>query len=310
MLSKLLRIQKGSDTVATSTPKKERAMPPPISIDIDEDAENQLLYPERINKQQIENIEDRIENISSNLSSLGVNQSLSNSIASPSTTLTNPVDQNSTKRARSNNGSMNNSANPPKKLRTLLAAPTMAEVVKTLNDGHVIDIQAAEGTLTMEQSKQLQEKLIEALFAEDDISNLNFGEPPSFDGTKLRLTCCNTITKEWVEQTVPTLTGLWDNAQLSLTIVGPPPDLYRASFQMPHPTYDPPTLFSIINDQNKAIDTKFWKYISRTKVDRGTQTWSIGVDESSIAALKEIGFRPHVGLGSIKMSVTKQRLQQ
>lgn len=164
--------------------------------------------------------------------------------------------------------------------------------------------------MTIDQSNELQEKLNVALFNEEDISELKFDEPPHYDGTRLRLICSNDKTKEWVETIIPNMNELWNNeVKPKIVVIGPPPKLIRSSIVMPAPTYEPPVLFSIISAQNPTIDTKFWKYGSRTKVDRGKQTWYIVVDENSIPALKEIGFRPHVGLGRIKISVSNHQAQ-
>lgn len=158
--------------------------------------------------------------------------------------------------------------------------------------------------LAEEQSNIIQQKLTEALFAEEDISKLKF-EDPNFDGLRLRLVCSNTETKEWIETTVPKLHDLWNDAKLEVEIVGPPPRLIRTTIVMPAKTYEPSVLFSIISAQNPTIDTKFWKYQSRSKVENGKQVWTIGVDINSVDALKVIGFRPHVRLGRIKLSVSK-----
>lgn len=184
----------------------------------------------------------------------------------------------------------------------------MAEVVKAATDGHVVDLYNAENSpdLTQEQADILQSKLTEALFEEDDIANLKF-EEPNFDGIRLRLVCSTSATKDWIVNTFPQLIDLWDGAEIRVDAVGPPPNLVRSTVVMPAKTYGPPVFFSIISAQNPTINTKFWRYQSRTKVAVGRQTWTIFVDENSIPALKEIGFRPHVGLGRVKISVNNNK---
>lgn len=181
--------------------------------------------------------------------------------------------------------------------------PSMADVVKAVNVGHVVDIESAEGTvaLTVEQSEAIKASITTALFSEVDISKIHF-EDPTFDGSKLRLICNNDATKDWLLAIIPKLT-LWEGALVEARVIGPPPKLIRASIVMPAPTYEPSTLFSIIGAQN-GICTKFWKYLSRTKVINGKQTWYISVDENALEPLKAISFKPFVGIGRIKISTT------
>lgn len=135
-----------------------------------------------------------------------------------------------------------------------------------------------------------------------------FNEKPSYDGLRLRLICSNDRTKDWVEAIFPTL-DLGEGANFKLVIIGPPPKLFKANIVMPAKTYNPATLFSIITAQNPFLDTKFCKYASRTKVDDNkNRTWLIGVDENTVQPLKDIGCRPFVGLGQIKISLTNQPL--
>ncbi len=93
-----------------------------------------------------------------------------------------------------------------------------------------------------------------------------------------------------------------DGAEIVVKEMGPPPKLLNASITMPVNSYEPVVLFRIIKSQN-PIDTNFWQYRKRYKAIQGKQTWFIGVDERSIPALKVLGYRPHVGLERIKISV-------
>lgn len=208
------------------------------------------------------------------------------------------------KRNRSSDTTPVDSPNPIKKQRPINEMlPLMADIVKTDNGGHMVDIVSDEGKppLTKDQCDEIQRKITTALFAKEDISNIKF-ETPYFDGNKLRMVCKNDETRAWLLNTIPDLKDLWENAAIKASEMGPPPKLVTASISMPAKTYDPPVLFQIIQAQN-SIDTKFWRYKSRTKVANGRQTWYIGIDENSLPALKELGYRPHVGIERIKISV-------
>lgn len=182
----------------------------------------------------------------------------------------------------------------------------MAEVVKTDTAGYMVDITAVEGKppLTKEESDVIQAQLTAAMFAREDISNLKF-ETPYFDGNKLRLICKNDETMKWLLEVTPTLDNLWDNAEIQAVVIGPPPKLIMGSIIMPAKVYEPATLFRIVMSQN-GIDTTFWRYKSRTKVVNGHQTWYVAINENSIPQLKVVGFRPHVGLMRIKISVNNK----
>lgn len=141
--------------------------------------------------------------------------------------------------------------NPNKKFRTLWGAkPSMAEVVKWTNTGHVVGIYATDEqpSLTEDKSDLLLQKLTEAHFSEDDISKLKF-ENPSFEGDHLCLICQNTETKDWVMKTVPNLKDLWAEAEFNVIEIGPPSKLIRSSIVMPAQTHEPAVLFSIIKAQ-------------------------------------------------------------
>lgn len=266
-------------------------------IDIDKSLELEDYSDSEVEDDTLQqsDLDNSISNIAENLSNVGIEQT-----------------EKAIKRPRSNNTSMS-TPNPTKKLKTLLGSvPTMSDVVKEDEEinGFVVDISTPEDkpNLTIDQNKELQVKITEALFAEEDISDKKFDDPPNFDGQRLRLFCSNETTKNWVVDTMPRLQDLWENVKLVCKVVGPPPKLRRSTIMMPAPTYQPPILFSIISAQNPGIDTTFWKYVSRTKVENHQQIWTIGVDENSVPALKEIKFKPHVGLSCIKISVSNQNI--
>lgn len=211
------------------------------------------------------------------------------------------------KRNRSEDSTSNESPNPLKKPRLIFGMiPSMADAVKMVNEGHVIDIMSVDGKppITKDQSEDIKKSITNALFAMEDISKIKF-EDPYYDGNKLRVICNNDVSKDWLEEAITKLENLWEGAEIKIVQMGPPPKLINSTIILPAKTYEPSTLFSIISAQNQ-IDTKFWRYKSRTKIENGRQTWSIGVDESSIPSLKELGYRPYAGFGRIKISVGNQ----
>ncbi|KAJ6647596.1 hypothetical protein Bhyg_02819, partial [Pseudolycoriella hygida] len=249
-----------------------------------------------------------VVDIANNLSHLGVRAASMNNLASPSKlhshasaplklAYSTSEQSTSTKRNRLDT-SLPLENNPNKKLRSSFnPPPTMAEVVKSSTAGHVVDITASEGkpNLSFDQSEQIKASITTALFSEDEdnICKYKF-DKPIYDGIRLRLICENDVTKDWLMNTIPKLEGLSKDLSFEAVVIGAPPQLYRESVNVPAKAFEPPTsLFSIIGTQNK-IDIKFWKYLSRTKVAGGQQTWFIGIDEKSVDDLREIGFRPHV----------------
>lgn len=181
----------------------------------------------------------------------------------------------------------------------------MAEVVKTEPEGHAVDIVAMEGkpNLTYDPSEEIKASVTAALFFEKDIGKYKF-EDPTFDGIHLRLICNNDVSKDWLLATIPKLEGISQGLAFEAVVVGTPPKFLRASVKVPAKAFEtPPALFTVIGAQN-GIETKFWKYLSRTKIENGHQIWFIGIDENSISSLKAIGFRPYVGITCFKFSVT------
>lgn len=211
------------------------------------------------------------------------------------------------KRARSANTTPSESTNPAKKHCPIInMLPNMAEVLKADDDGHMMDIVSLkeDHPLTRENSDAIKAKITTALFSEVDISNIKF-EPPYFDGTKMRIICRNDASKKWLLDTVLKLGNEIEGISFGTKELGVPPKMFTVNITMPAKSYEPPVLFSIITAQN-SIDTTFWRYKSRTKVVNGRQTWYIAVDEASLKQLKELGYRPFVGLDRIKFNVQNE----
>ncbi|XP_037038911.1 uncharacterized protein LOC119076334 [Bradysia coprophila] len=208
------------------------------------------------------------------------------------------------KRGRSANNTPSDSPNPAKKHCPIInMLPSMADALKADGGGHMVDIVSLKDghPLTKDQTDLIKERLTTELFTRDNISNIKI-EPPYFDGTKLRVICANVDSKEWLLDTVGKLEKKIEGIEIGTKELGVPPKMITVTITMPVKTYEPPVLFSIITAQN-SVDTTYWRYMSRTKATNGRQTWFISVDETSLKQLKELGYRPYVGLDRIKFSV-------
>lgn len=210
------------------------------------------------------------------------------------------------KRSRSLDETPTSTPNPKRHRAIKDMFPSMAEVVKADEDGHVVDIVAlqANTVLNRDQCELIKSKITEELFSLEDISNIKF-EPPYFDGTKLRIICKNDTSKKWLLDTVLKLEKQIEGIEIGTKELGAPPKMLTVSFTMPIKTYEPSVLFNIIAAQN-SIDTTFWRYRSRSKVSNGRQTWLAAVDESSFNQLKAIGYRPFVGLDRVKINLANE----
>lgn len=211
------------------------------------------------------------------------------------------------KRTRSADTTPSDSPNPAKKHRPIIdMLPNMAEVLKANDDGHMVDIVSLEDNhlLTREDCDAIKTKITTELFSMEDISNIKF-EPPYFDGSKMRIICKNDESKKWLLDTVLKIGNEIEGINFGTKELGVPPKMITVTITMPAKAYEPPVLFNIISAQN-SIDTTFWRYKSRTKVTNGRQTWFIAVDETSLKQLKELGYRPFVGLDRIKFNVQNE----
>lgn len=98
---------------------------------------------------------------------------------------------------------------------------------------------------TKEHCRIIKAKLNEALFASEEIAELKFSFS-DYDRGRYRVVCLNPASKEWVIQTVPTLTGLWKDAKLKIVQAGTPPKLLRATFTLRFPSPEPGAIFSAL----------------------------------------------------------------
>lgn len=211
------------------------------------------------------------------------------------------------KRSRSANITPSDSPNPAKKHRPINdMLPNMAEVLKTYNDGHMVDIISLkeDHPLTRDQSEAIKTTITTELFSMEDISNIKF-ETPYFDGAKLRIICKNEVSSKWLLDTILKLANEIESIEFGTKELGVLPKMITVNIVMPAKTYEPPVLFNIISEQN-SLDTTFWRYKKRTKVSNGRQTWFIAVDEASLKQLKELGYCPFVGLDRIKFNVQNE----
>ncbi|KAJ6639147.1 hypothetical protein Bhyg_11887, partial [Pseudolycoriella hygida] len=201
----------------------------------------------------------------------------------------------SKKRNRSEDTLPVDTTNPIKKHRSITDMFTMADAVKSDHVGHMVDIASTDDNkpLSKAQCDDIKCKITTALFTKQNISNIKF-ESSYFDGNKLRMICKNDETKAWLEETVPQLTDLLDGVKIHVINQGAPPKMVAVTISMPANTYEPVVLFQIIKAQN-SIDTKFWRYKSRSKVANGRQTWNLSIDENSHVQLKALDYRPYIG---------------
>ncbi len=178
--------------------------------------------------------------------------------------------------------------------------PGMAAMVAM--ESYVVDIVPTEEalTLTEAQGKMVGSSLTRALFAAENFAALKF-ESSGYDRGRYRTICSDTTTRDWVVGIVDRLEGLWTGADLRAVKSGAPARLVRATVNVNLPYMEPNDMFTIIATQNPDINTDNWKLYSRAKAVAGKQQWIIGVDESSIPALRNVNCRPHCGMGRIRI---------
>lgn len=213
-----------------------------------------------------------------------------------------PLDNRSTPKRKSTSPII--TQDPKKRLLSSMVPPKFAEVAKA--SLFVVDI-VLDGDedvlLSPDQGKLIFEALTTALFASDKLNCLGF-EHCAYERGLFRTISLNAETRDWITRIIPTLTFKdWQDAKLKTVEAGSPPKLVRASITLEFPTPEFGEVFDIIDARNVAIKTKFWRLYQRNKVDRGKQTWFIGIDEESAKIIKEMNFHVQYGLNKLKISI-------
>lgn len=111
----------------------------------------------------------------------------------------------------------------------------------------------------------------------------------SYRNGYLVISCKDQVTAEWLKDVTRSLSP-WDNAELLAMDEKdiPRPELFHAFFPL-SADYSNERLRALIESQNDGINTKGWKILSRSNVNKHAE-WTVNMDEESLKILTERNF--------------------
>ncbi|KAJ6639279.1 hypothetical protein Bhyg_12022, partial [Pseudolycoriella hygida] len=277
-----------------------------VMFEIDPALENNLLYPESENGDSVspQSVSEvtalyRSASLHSNINRIVDNLDFLEVVSNPG------------KRNRPNDSSEQEvgpvKSNPIKKARVAMSTPKPKQLPLTSDiakkDFHIVDIVSDDDSiahLTENQGEKISTAVLKEILQAENIHEIKF-EDSYNDRGKYRYICSSATTREWLIAIIPKITP-WGNAKIKPVYQGPPPTLIKHTITVSMPSLDPGDILSLISAQNPTIDTSKWKCVHRSKAMNGKQVWTIGVEDSSIEALKDADYRPYVGAHRIKFN--------
>lgn len=281
----LLNSTPNQDRSNKSTPKSSKSILEKINKTFGNLLVSNTLIQKPLDKLSIEDIE-RID--------IGAPQAESNSI-----------DSNSNKRQR--NSSTDNSLNcsetlPPLKRPKIIVMSDVEEEIKV--EHHLVlllpDVEV-ESLFSIKHLEKLQASVNKVIKTETN-PQVKF-EFSGSDRGKFKFVCPNPIAKEWALNIVSKLTDIFDKPKIKAVDHGIVPKLHRASITF---TDKPPNLvdlFEGIEAKNETLQTLHWRQYTKKKVQGNKTIIFIGIDETSVSALKAIGCRPYFEHTRIKINI-------
>ncbi|KAJ3649881.1 hypothetical protein Zmor_021598 [Zophobas morio] len=161
----------------------------------------------------------------------------------------------------------------------------------------VIDVQHPLGKLTADQVEIVQNGLMGALNRQFDQCLVSGKQAAIFRGIKytgeiLRKTCEDEVSLKWLQQTVRSLTHLWEGAQLNVVPLAELPRLVRATLWIPGPPVDAEVVFRRLEGQNQWAHIKKWLLFHHEAKPEAASpgnllVFGLGMDEAKIIRGRE-----------------------
>lgn len=124
-----------------------------------------------------------------------------------------------------------------------------------------------------------------------------------------KFVCPNAAAKQWALDILPKLQGVFEEPKIKIVDKGIIPRMIKASLVF---TDKPPNMIDLceeIEKKNATVDTLHWRPYKNQKVKGGKTVVFIGIDESSVKALKAMGFRAYYETGRIKITVQESNIK-
>ncbi|KAJ3664979.1 hypothetical protein Zmor_000506 [Zophobas morio] len=161
----------------------------------------------------------------------------------------------------------------------------------------VIDVQHPLGKLTADQVEIVQKSLMGALDKQLDQCLASGRQAATFRGMKytgeiLRITCEDELSLKWLQQTVRSLTPLWEGAQLNVVPLADLPRLVRATLWIPGPPVDAGVVLRRLEGQNQWANVKKWLLFHREAKPEAASpgnlfVFGLGMEEAKIIRERE-----------------------
>ncbi|KAJ3666215.1 hypothetical protein Zmor_001668 [Zophobas morio] len=113
-----------------------------------------------------------------------------------------------------------------------------------------------------------------------------------YTGEVLRITCEDELSLKWLQQTVRSLTPLWEGAQLNVVPLAELPRLVRATLWIPGPPVDAGVVLRRLEGQNQWAHVKKWLLFHREAKPEAASpgnlfVFGLGMEEAKIIRERE-----------------------
>ncbi|KAJ3655371.1 hypothetical protein Zmor_014504 [Zophobas morio] len=172
----------------------------------------------------------------------------------------------------------------------------------------VIDVQHRLGKLTADQVEIVQNDLMAALDRQLDQCLASGRQAATFRSIKctgeiLRITC---VSLKWLQQTVRSLTPLWEGAQLNVVPLAELPRLVRATLWIPGSPVDAEVALRRLEGQNQWAHVKkgllFHHEAKPETASPGNLfVFGLGMDEAKIIRVREGGINYMLSSFNLKL---------
>lgn len=160
--------------------------------------------------------------------------------------------------------------------------------------------------LTEEQSKQVQQAILELVYKSEPGTGPRFKNGYAEKGV-VYITCANEAAKLWLRERVPQLRP-WEGATLRTGTAKEVVRTAKVVVWMPaEPTgqTEPLKALQMLKAQNTGLNTEEWVIVN-SRVEEKGMTLVLNIDENSLKALAEEGYKAYLGFSELNFKVVSQ----
>jgi hypothetical protein len=115
------------------------------------------------------------------------------------------------------------------------------------------------------------------------------------------MVCQERETCDWFAASVPTLTA-WEGSRFKVVEMDALPVFKRVTAWFPGPPEDTETLFQRLRRLNRGLEPRQWRVYERKEEPNGVRL-VLSIDQGSVAALEERGWKAFSGMGRAVFSL-------